>query len=256
MKKLILVLLLAVFVAGGTMAAMSAPASAQPYEYPAAPGDPYVNPWVGPGSCWVFYNGDWFCNGVLYYYFGPVYGWSPYWAFPVSFIVYEPYWYGPMWGAWFTAHPNVVNVFINTFPFWRSHHHGEHPDREFFEKHHGGKGSWQGGWKGHPGAKGGAPEHKGGPKGGEHMKGGPKGGGEHKGAAHEEHGKGHQAPGPGHHPGMKGGEHKGGAGGHPQGGHMGGGEHTGGGAPKGGGEHKGGGHGGGSDHQGGGGEHK
>ena len=75
MKRLSLILALAIFLAGG---AMSAPAQAQyGYHYPPPPQNIYATPWVGPNTPWVFYQGDWFLNGVLHNFFGTQYGWAP-----------------------------------------------------------------------------------------------------------------------------------------------------------------------------------
>ncbi len=72
MKNLTFILVIAIILTGGAVAAMSAPAHAQyGYNYPPPPADPYAQPWVGPNTPWVNYNGDWFLNGLLYYFFGP-----------------------------------------------------------------------------------------------------------------------------------------------------------------------------------------
>ena len=154
MKKLGLVLALAILLAGGTLTAVSAPASAQPYEYPPPPGNPYATPWVGPDTPWVYYNGDWFLNGVLYYFFGPQYGWAPYYAYGPTYIVRPGNWYGPMWNTWYVGHPNFWVVFNQRYPYWRGHQHGHRYDRAFYEKHHHGKdGGWQKGFQGRAGGK-------------------------------------------------------------------------------------------------------
>ena len=88
MKRLSLILALAIFLAGGAMGAMSAPAQAQyGYNYPPPPQNIYATPWVGPHTPWVFYQGDWFLNGVLYNFFGNQYGWAPYYTYPATYIV-------------------------------------------------------------------------------------------------------------------------------------------------------------------------
>ena len=71
MKKIAFILMIAILLAGGAVAVMSAPSYAQAYEYPPPPPDPYESPWVGPDTPWVYYNGDWFLNGVLYYFLRP-----------------------------------------------------------------------------------------------------------------------------------------------------------------------------------------
>ena len=68
MKKIAFILMTAILLAGGAVAVMSAPSYAQVYEYPPPPQDPYESPWVGPDTPWVYYNGDWFLNGILYYF--------------------------------------------------------------------------------------------------------------------------------------------------------------------------------------------
>jgi hypothetical protein len=154
MKKFGLVLALAILLAGGALTAMSAPAYAQPYEYPPPPADRYATPWVGPDTPWVFYNGDWFLNGVLYYFFGPQYGWGPYYAYETTYIVRPGNWYGPMWNTWYVGHPNFWVVFNQQYPYWRGHQHGHHYDQKFYEQHHHGQGGgWQKGFGGHAGGK-------------------------------------------------------------------------------------------------------
>ena len=101
MKKIVFILMTAILLAGGAVAVMSAPSYAQDDEYPPSPSDPYAAPWVGPDTPWVYYNGDWFLNGVLYYFYGPDYGWAPYYAYAPNYIVGPETWYAPMWpGRW------------------------------------------------------------------------------------------------------------------------------------------------------------
>src|SRR5574340_253011 len=147
MKKITFILILAILLGGGAVAAMSAPSQAQVYEYPPPPADPYASPWVGPGTPWVYYNGDWFLNGVLYYFFGPRYGWCPYYAYPPTYIVRSPTGYGPMRQSWYRGHPRYWESFQRSYPYWRSHREGQHYDRRFYEQHHRGQGAgWQGGF--------------------------------------------------------------------------------------------------------------
>ena len=93
MKKLSCILVLAILLATGAVGAMSAPAQAQGYIYPAPPPNPYATPWVGPNTPWVYFNGDWFVQGLLYYFFGPQYGWAPYYSYPPTYIERPYNWY-------------------------------------------------------------------------------------------------------------------------------------------------------------------
>ena len=144
MKKIAFILMIAISLAGGAVAAMSSPSYAQAYEYPAPPPDPYESPWVGPDTPWVYYNGDWFLNGILYYFFGPDYGWAPYYAYSPSYIVRPETWYAPRWLAWYQGQPRYLESFHRQYPYWREHRQGQHYSQEFFEQHHHGQG---GGWQ-------------------------------------------------------------------------------------------------------------
>jgi hypothetical protein len=144
MRKLTQAVALAILLAGG---AVSAPANAQgyaSYNYPPPPPNPYAIPWVGPNTPWVYYNGDWFLNGTLYYYFGDAYGWAPYYAYSPTFILRPNNWYAPMWNVWYQGHPNYWHNFVRTYPYWREHRQGHHYDQKFYERHHHGQG---GGWQ-------------------------------------------------------------------------------------------------------------
>jgi hypothetical protein len=149
MKKLALILALAILLGGGAVSAFSGPSHAQGYEYPPPPADPYAYPWVGPDTPWVYYNGDWFLNGILYYFFGSLFGWAPYYAYDYSYIV-RPYdWYGPMWLGWYSGHPFYWQHFRQAYPYWAGHHEGQRYDRRFYDEHHRGQGGgWQKGFKG------------------------------------------------------------------------------------------------------------
>ncbi len=151
MKKLAVILVLAILLGGATVAAMSNPGFAQAYEYPPPPPDPYSEPWVGPDTPWVYYNGDWFLNGILYYFFGPQYGWCPYYAYPSSYIVRPSRWYAPLWLSWYESHPVYWKRFNSAYPYWRSHRVGERYDERFYERHHRGEGGgWHHGFRGRP----------------------------------------------------------------------------------------------------------
>jgi hypothetical protein len=163
MKKLTLILVLAILLGGGALTALSTPCYAQGYVYPPPPADPYSAPWVGPQTPWVYFNGDWFLNGILYYFFGPQYGWCPYYAYPTAYIVRPQRWYAPMWQTWYSGHPTYWNHFRQAYPYWRSHRVGQHYDQRFYEQHHHGHpGDWQKGFRGHPAGppRPGGPGHK------------------------------------------------------------------------------------------------
>ncbi len=146
MKKLHLVLALPLLVVVCTSLVMPAPGFAQgyaSYTYAPPPPNPHTIPWVGPNTPWVYYNGDWFYNGVLHHYFGPKYGWAPYYAYPVTYIIRPVEWYGPKWKVWYERHPHYWNDFVRKYPYWRHHHQGRHYDVVFYNKYHRGHG---GGW--------------------------------------------------------------------------------------------------------------
>jgi len=152
MKKIAFILMTAILLAGGALVVMSAPSYAQDYEYPPPPQDPYASPWVGPDTPWVYYNGDWFLNGILYYFFGPDYGCAPYYAYSPSYIVRLETWYAPRWLAWYQGQPQYWESFQRQYPYWRGHRQGQRYSQKFYEQHHRGQG---GGW--HKGFKGGKP---------------------------------------------------------------------------------------------------
>jgi hypothetical protein len=141
MKKISLGLILAMVLAGGVIAPLPAASLAQ--VYPAPPPMPVATPFVGPNTPWVFYNGDWFLNGMLYYFFGNKYGWAPYYAYPQTYIVRPNHWYGPKWNAWYKTHPVYWNNFHQRYPYWRGHHYGQRYDENFYNRYHRGQG---GGW--------------------------------------------------------------------------------------------------------------
>jgi hypothetical protein len=150
MKKLSLVLVLAMLLGGGALAAMSTSSYAQvPYTYPPPPQNIYANPWVGTNTPWVHYNGDWFLNGVLHYFYGPRYGWAPYYAYSPTYIVRPNQWYAPRWNAWYQGHPHYWKTFNQNYPYWRGHQHSRRYDQNFYREHHRGQG---GGW--HKGFRG------------------------------------------------------------------------------------------------------
>jgi hypothetical protein len=147
MKKLHLVLALAILLAASAVGAMPAPGYAQGYagyNYPPPPPSPYATPWVGPNTPWTYYNGDWFLNGVLHHFYGPKYGWAPYYAYAPVYIVRPVEWYGPRWKVWYERHPHYWNNFVRKYPHWRHHKQGRHYDVSFYNKYHRGQG---GGWQ-------------------------------------------------------------------------------------------------------------
>jgi hypothetical protein len=156
MKKLTFILVLAVILSGGALGARSTPAYARAYEYPPPPPTPYAYPWVGSNTPWVYYNGDWFLNGILYYFFGPQYGWAPYYAYSPTYIVRPQTWYAPRWQAWYVGHPHYWENFQREYPYWRGHRTGQRYNQPFYEKYHHGQGS---GW--HKGFQAGGPPPRG-----------------------------------------------------------------------------------------------
>ena len=149
MKKVSLVLILAMVLAGGVIAPLSTASLAQVYAPP--PPHPVAAPFVGPNTPWVFYNGDWFLNGMLYYFFGNKYGWAPYYAYAPTYVVRPNNWYAPRWNAWYKAHPAYWNNFHRQYPYWRGHQYGRRYDENFYNRYHAGQGGgWQKGFHGEP----------------------------------------------------------------------------------------------------------
>ena len=150
MKKLSLILALAIVLAGGAIGAMSAPSYAQyGYNYPPPPQNSYANPWVGNNTPWIFYRGDWFLNGILQHFFGNQYGWAPYYAYPTTYIVRPNNWYAPQWNAWYQHNPHYWQSFEQKYPYWRGHRVGQTYDQNFYNKYHRGQGEgWNQGFHG------------------------------------------------------------------------------------------------------------
>ncbi len=149
MKRSIIFLLLVITLAGGAIVAMSGPSAAQGY-YMARPVQPVVmQPYVGTNTPWTFYKGDWFMNGILYYFFGPKIGFAPYYAYPQVYIVRPQNWYAPGWNAWYQARPQYWNNFERQYPQWRAHQIGAHYDQNFYNRYnHGQGGGWNRGFQG------------------------------------------------------------------------------------------------------------
>jgi hypothetical protein len=141
MKKVSILVALAILLTGSALGIMSSPSQAQFYGPP--PVSPSMAPYVGSNTPWVFYNGDWFQNGTLYYFFGPKYGWAPYYAYAPTYIVRPSQWYGPKWHKWYRAHPVYWQNFQRSYPYWRDHRAGHRYDERFYDMHHHGQG---GGW--------------------------------------------------------------------------------------------------------------
>ncbi len=141
MKKLIILLILAITLGAGMMGAMPGLSQAQVYAPP--PVHAVAAPWVGANTPWVYYHGDWFLNGILHYFFGPQCGWAPYYAYPETYIVRPGPWYGPKWEGWYHAHPVYWENFQHRYPHWSEHQVGRHYGEEFYNRYHHGQG---GGW--------------------------------------------------------------------------------------------------------------
>ena len=120
------------------------------YEAP-PPQYSYATPWVGPNTPWIYYQGDWFLNGLLYYNYGDRHGWAPYYAYPTTYIVRPAHWYEARWNNWYQQHPQYVQTFTQRYPYWRTHHYGQHYDQNFYNRYHPGQGAgWQKGFHGAP----------------------------------------------------------------------------------------------------------
>lgn len=148
MKRSIAFLVLVILLAGGAIGAMSGPSAAQGY-YPAPPQAVAVTPWVGNNTPWTFYKGDWFLNGILYYFFGPRYGFAPYYSYPTVYIVRPENWYAPGWNSWYQARPQYWNNFERQYPYWHGHQVGHFYDQNFYKRYHRGQGEgWNQGFHG------------------------------------------------------------------------------------------------------------
>jgi hypothetical protein len=151
MRRLSVIFALAILLAVGAIGAMSAPSCAQMYgyNYPPPPQNIYATPWVGPNTPWTFYQGDWFLNGILQYFFGPQYGWAPYYTYPTVYIVRPYTWYEPRWNVWYQHNPHYWQTFTQKYPYWCGHRVGQHYDQNFYNTHHRGQGEgWNQGFHG------------------------------------------------------------------------------------------------------------
>ncbi len=153
MKKVSIIFVLAIVLAGGAMGALPAPSQAQVYAQvyvPAPPPTPQLvaAPWVGNNTPWVYYLGVCFLNGLLYYFFGNQNAWAPYYAYAPTYIVRPNQWYAPRWNNWYKAHPTYWTNFPRQYPYWRDHQPGRHYDQNFYNKYHHGQGpGWQKGFQ-------------------------------------------------------------------------------------------------------------
>ena len=117
--------------------------------YAPPPQNPYATPWVGSNTPWVFYQGDWFLNGMLYNFYGNQYGWAPYYAYPPTYIVRPNNWYEPRWNTWYQQNPQYWQTFTQKYPYWRDHRHGQRYDQDFYNRYHRDQGEgWQKGFHG------------------------------------------------------------------------------------------------------------
>lgn len=139
MKKVIMMLVLALVLGGGSIGLLSTASQAQVY----VPVQTAAVPWVGSNTPWVYYNGDWFKSGVLYYFFGNKIGWAPYYAYAPTYIVRPQYWYAPRWHNWYKAHPVYWNNFQRRYPYWHGHRSGHYYNQAFYNRYHHGQGA---GW--------------------------------------------------------------------------------------------------------------
>jgi len=146
MKRVSMILILALVLGGGSIGLMSTASQAQVY----VPARTVAAPWVGTNTPWVYYNGDWFMKGVLYYFFGNKIGWAPYYAYAPTYIVRPNYWYAPRWHSWYQAHPTYWGNFQRRYPYWHGHRPGQHYNQAFYNRYHHGQGvGWHKGY--HPG---------------------------------------------------------------------------------------------------------
>ena len=151
MKKISFILMTAILLAGGAVAVMSTHSYAQVYEYPPPPSDPSASPWVRSDTPWVYYDGDWFMNGILYYYYGPDYGGPPI-TLILSAILSDPE-PGMLRDGWRGIRGSLLTwrVFNGSILVGRGHRQGQRYSQKFYEQHHGGQGGgWQQGLQGPP----------------------------------------------------------------------------------------------------------
>lgn len=80
-------------------------------------------PWVGPGTPWVFWNNNWYYNGILYAFYGAL-GWWPNGYYANNIIVRNDIWYGPRWHNWYRGHPIYWNNFRRHYGRGHRWHHG------------------------------------------------------------------------------------------------------------------------------------
>lgn len=185
LPKALLVSLLVLGIMGGVVAI----AAAQEAEVAViAVGEP----WVGPSTPWVFWNSNWYYNGILYGFYGPR-GWWPRSYYGNEFIVRNNVWYGPRWNNWYRGHPSYWRNFHRDYRNGVNWHHG-YRGHDAWRDH---RGRWDHGRNLNRGGRGGFDGHGG--RGG-HGGGGGHGGNIHRGGGHGGggHGGGHGGGG-GHH---------------------------------------------------------
>jgi hypothetical protein len=92
-------------------------------------------PWVGPNTPWVFWNNNWYYNGILYAFFGPL-GWWPNGYYGNNLIVRTDEWYGPRWVTWYRENPYYWDEFHRHYGNGHHWHHGWHGHDAWHHWHH------------------------------------------------------------------------------------------------------------------------
>ena len=140
--------------AGGRQAigARPAPSYAQGYAgytYPPPPQNIYATPWVGSNTPWVFYQGDWFLRGVLFYFSGLNMAGRRITLIRPPAVIRPVTWYEPRWHHWYQGHPQYWQTFQRQYPYWHGHQAGQRYDQNFYNRSHHGQGAgWNQGFHG------------------------------------------------------------------------------------------------------------
>ena len=142
MKKLSLMLALAILLAGGAIGATSTSSGAQ--VYPPPPQNLYATPWVGANTPWVFYNGDWFLNGSSALLF-----WPSTWM--GSLLRLCSYLYRQTQSLVCASvecvvpgTPALLEEFSSPISLLAEHRYGHRYNENFYHQHHRGQGAgWQ-----------------------------------------------------------------------------------------------------------------